>query len=897
VIFREGSTLNVSRAGPFSAHSIAVATGSLGFLAASLFMFSSAHSIFEFNRNQAVYVGSQSWSWLQDVRFDVQKSKLPSDAEVMVGPQLPQGFVLARVQTDVIQKSAASPAVRPAVTMKSASLTRRSSPGFHSRIKTRLHRAMGALAKRQFPSLEPKVAAVILATDAAQPRKTLPVAVAAISPPPQASRVISPAVTSPSVSSVAASASDVEMDTFRKLHEGLRHSFLLAASTPHPVTTQIQIAATALAPVATPEAAKVTTLETAKPEEDSHWRPLHRKARAKHVAAVPASELIDQDLAEASQPKAAQEVPAAVEVAPESPQDIQHELKAVAVDSVADSIRTTRSAPEVEEAAVSGEVDNQGEAFQEEMKPTMLASAPTSTNVETPEMDSQPASRSEAAESDLTETESTPSEVSAAAEEKAAVQKPASVAVENSQMTTQASAQELPLGVAAARLWNEYSAKADAVPTHGGVITVSSQGQSRVLPAQSVLQANPATTPAVIHAATTPVVPAQSPIHIDALAMAPSVPAPVQKVSNQVMPLVEAFDWSTAVSSGRYSPFSQEASNQIGWGIAQATEHWSTLARGNLSAVPMISNNATKLLSAIAGTSLQAETGILFGKIPSGWNVRVSGRAEPPIVLNAQNQVVAPQNTDGERYFAFLNVAPGAHLVYLADRAGVEEGAVGVIALRGTSTYTDLTAISHTTLAGRVLDGAGETSGGLSKVTVRVLGNTSSVTQTDDHGHFSIPNVMTVSDYAVFLETDAADGNTHRYQIHPHQPQALTLYRLSASAIQVWLDQLEGSISPESGLVITALPSTLTKASASARIRPYIRSLSPSATLQPEVYTIDPTGQLEIDSALSPDKNRFISVQVPEGPALVTIADANQQALWSDLIVSSPGVVNLITPN
>ncbi len=363
--------------------------------------------------------------------------------------------------------------------------------------------------------------------------------------------------------------------------------------------------------------------------------------------------------------------------------------------------------------------------------------------------------------------------------------------------------------------------------------------------------------------------------------------------------MIEAFDWSTPITQGAYSQFTQEETGThfVGWGKAEAADHWATYARGTVTTVPLISNNSAKLLAAIAGTTLQSETSIVFGKLPSGWNVRISGRAERPVVLNFQNQAITPENNAGDRYFAFLNVAPGAHWVYLADSNGIEEGAVVVAAMGRASTYVDLSNISHVAVSGVVMDGSSDAPRPLANVTVRILGRSSASTQSDSHGRFQFSDILAVADHPVLIETDSMDGYTHRYQLRKDQLSSATLYRLDPSAVEEWLGQLEGSISSESGLVVAALPSLVTGTNEVAHLQPAVQSLDTSGTLFPEVYTVDDTGQLEVHAPLSEHANRFVSVQIPEGPALVSAVDASGQPTWSEIVVASPRVINLIGPN
>lgn len=362
--------------------------------------------------------------------------------------------------------------------------------------------------------------------------------------------------------------------------------------------------------------------------------------------------------------------------------------------------------------------------------------------------------------------------------------------------------------------------------------------------------------------------------------------------------VTEAFDWITSVSGGAAHALTQESRDQ-GWVLAEAQGHWPTLARKQSTPIPLISKNTGRLLSTLSNASLQMEAGIVFGKVPAGWSVRLSGRSERPVFLNAQNQSISAAMLEGERYFAFLNAAPGSHLLSLTNSIGVEEGAVGIAILGGTATFVDFSSVKKVTVSGRVLDGSDAQTRAMPHVSVRALGAANARAETRENGTFTIENVMTVSDYPIYLETDTAEGYTHRYQIRPSQAKAATLYRLSPAAIQTYLNQLEGTVSPESGVIIAALPNTIAAQGAQAKLIPSVRPIGPSPTLQPEIYTLSASGQMQpaFRAPMNGQATRFVSVQVPEGPAIATLSDHQDKPVWSEMLMVSPAVIHLIGPN
>ena len=293
---------------------------------------------------------------------------------------------------------------------------------------------------------------------------------------------------------------------------------------------------------------------------------------------------------------------------------------------------------------------------------------------------------------------------------------------------------------------------------------------------------------------------------------------------------------------------------------------------------------------------MQPEAGIVFGKLAAGQSVRISGRAERPIFFNSQNQTIAAQNLDGERYFAFINVEPGAHLVYLTSSIGTELAGVGIPVLGGNSTFVDMSGSQRVSMRGRVLDGGDVSTRPLGRVRVRILGKTGAEAETDSSGRFRMDDVVTIGSHPVFVETDAPSGYTHRYQIRPEQTGSVTLFRMDQQNIQTYLSQLEGAISPESGLILTALPNLINGLGMGARVMPDIKSLSVNPTLHPELYTISGNGQLQVGAPMTAGSSRTIAVQVPDGPVLMSLRNSKKNTVWSEIVISSPGVVSLIGP-
>jgi hypothetical protein len=366
---------------------------------------------------------------------------------------------------------------------------------------------------------------------------------------------------------------------------------------------------------------------------------------------------------------------------------------------------------------------------------------------------------------------------------------------------------------------------------------------------------------------------------------------------------VEAFDSQSSVLDGWSEMLSREP-GETGWFLSSGYQHLPTLewvgdSQKDLE-TPLISENTARMLSTLAGASIQKDAGIVFGKLAPGWRIDFSGRADIPIYLDSNLRVVTSEDVGTERYFVFLNAAPGAHLVYLSNVVESGSGAVAFPIMGGTATYLDLAHMTYTGFSGHVvLTGVdGQEMRPLSRATVRLVGQAPAAGVTNGKGYFRFDNVLIVSDYPVFVETDKGAGFTHRYRILPKNLQDLTLFRLSKNQINDWIGQIEGGVSSDSGLLLAAVPGVVAD-QPNVTLVPSVRSIAPTLRMIPETYTLTPTDLLQPRTALERDENRFLGVEVPEGPVLaqvVQLAGEKKTVIWSELTFVSPNVITLVGP-
>jgi hypothetical protein len=359
--------------------------------------------------------------------------------------------------------------------------------------------------------------------------------------------------------------------------------------------------------------------------------------------------------------------------------------------------------------------------------------------------------------------------------------------------------------------------------------------------------------------------------------------------------VVEAFHWDTLISGSVVSQLTHEGSDQsnLGWQTYKAPDHWSTLVynTADTTVVPLLNQNTAAWLALKAGAELQPSTSIIFGKIPNNWSVQLSGRSENVLILDGHGFPIG-NATAGDRYFAFVNAEPGGHLVYLAQ--GSQTVAVGAVGSAGSATYLDLTRINTSSINGRVLDGSAASAKGLDGIQVHVVGQPGTTNLTGSDGSFNLDAVLTVGNYPIYCETEGTSGFTHRYQVQPTNTQNVKFVRYGEAQVGHWIEQLEGGVSPESGLIVASTES-LVNASVQKGLTPESESFVGDANLSPETYALMPNGEIRDNVLLRDGIYDYVSVQVPEGANVTELQDNNGHVFWSELFFSSPGVINVIS--
>lgn len=297
------------------------------------------------------------------------------------------------------------------------------------------------------------------------------------------------------------------------------------------------------------------------------------------------------------------------------------------------------------------------------------------------------------------------------------------------------------------------------------------------------------------------------------------------------------------------------------------------------SAVPILSKNSVLLLARGQGLSVMPSSALVYGKLPAGKRVRLSGRGEEALYWN---------RPDGSRWFMILNAAPGAAVLQLDSGE-----AVAVPALEATAVYLDLRDLRTETFAGKVFDGSQGKPTAVAAAWVSLVGQTGKRVQTDSQGRFRLEGVRRVGQYPLHLEVSQGTEFVHRYEV-TQNTQNLSFFRFPAASIQTWVKQLEGGVSADSGMVLAAFPGW-SKQAEKSRYTATLHPVQVGQGLVPETYSLDSLDRLQPGRPLDQQSPRALAVQVPQGlNVLKLVPEAGKSPAWTQWVYSSPGVVNVI---
>lgn len=361
------------------------------------------------------------------------------------------------------------------------------------------------------------------------------------------------------------------------------------------------------------------------------------------------------------------------------------------------------------------------------------------------------------------------------------------------------------------------------------------------------------------------------------------------------------------------------------WRKAEINDHLPTLYRtfGQMKArIPSFSSNAIAILEQRIKTKIHPELGIVFGKLPRGWQVDLASSGADASIISQKvyfdsNGVLVEGAAAIKRatHFAFFNVIAGYPLLYLRNdlQKPAIGGAIALPVASGQVTYIDTLRYEVQDVEGHVLSAVEPFGAALGKVYVHLFGHPQAGTVSDFDGMFRFKRVVVFKGFPLHFETKAMEENReqddsgvpqeefikgfdHRYQVSIEPGSELILYRFASHfVLEEWLAQLGvGGIDSSSGLALSAFPQLITKFSESLFQK--VVPVEVRSKLTPESYSIDLDETLNAKKALNLKSPRALTAQLPEGLNQIVLENNSGSPQWSQFFMASPGVINMVGP-
>lgn len=373
--------------------------------------------------------------------------------------------------------------------------------------------------------------------------------------------------------------------------------------------------------------------------------------------------------------------------------------------------------------------------------------------------------------------------------------------------------------------------------------------------------------------------------------------------------VVEAFDPSFAVSGAETEIVAHQGkagATGSKWIQAAAPGYLPTLAYAQPGTkIELVSNSSILLLSRQAKVKMDPNLGAVLGTVPAGYRARLSANAQAQLQLSANGKFVSESDVSEDRYFVLLNADRGAHLLELLNEQGEPIAAVPAPVLPGTVTQVTLQKPSFVPLAGHVLDATTPLLAPLKGIGIHVVGQKQITAQSEQNGSFRLARVAVVGHHPVLVQTTAQQGYTYRYEIQPHGGTPLKLFRFQEAYVDQLLAQLDAgnvasqadaALDPDGAMVIAAVPEVVGMPS-DGPLLPVVQPLfQEPSTLLAETYTLNEKGHLDENQPITATATTAVSVNVPRGANVLTLQSERGKAGYSQLVLSSPKVINLIAP-
>ncbi len=341
---------------------------------------------------------------------------------------------------------------------------------------------------------------------------------------------------------------------------------------------------------------------------------------------------------------------------------------------------------------------------------------------------------------------------------------------------------------------------------------------------------------------------------------------------------------------------------------SEGSEHWPALVYRRPSEitaknrVPLLSTSAIRILTTLLRVNTHSGMGIVFGEVADGLDIKILGRADQPIYLDGGMRIQSGRSgPDGaRRRFVFLNVEPGQPLLQVKTPLGVT-GAIPLVVKAGMGTHIQVEAPVLKSVDLTLFDASAEKETRLAKHTAEVVGQPGRLAISDAKGLIRIEGVAIFGEYPLYIDiTQNQKSYKNRYRIgastlRTEKPKQ-DLYFFAEKRIGSWLAQLSGGVSKHSGLIVGVAPKEFASLADAPTRHLKMGVLEKRSSLVPERYHLNSNDELTTESAIRPGSERYLGVQIPEGPCIPTVVDETGTVLWSTLVYAQPGVINVVTP-
>lgn len=290
----------------------------------------------------------------------------------------------------------------------------------------------------------------------------------------------------------------------------------------------------------------------------------------------------------------------------------------------------------------------------------------------------------------------------------------------------------------------------------------------------------------------------------------------------------------------------------------------------------------------------QKPAGFVYGNVPSGWKLEVSGSQMDSVLFDSAGGAIPKETTFGARKFIFPAVQEGFQLLHMVHEADGRRLAVGVPIVRDVGTWVDLTEPKSKAMKGVVLDATEAEETTLPYVKVDVIGQPDVAAISNASGEFVAERVLYLERFPLYVDTTSSAGRPHRSVLDPRR-DSIELYRVNETQIRAWALSLGKDEQALNNLVFGAASAEL-KAASRKEAYAAAGTIDGSALVQPKIAAVRADGSLVLNGALRAESSeRFLieGAQPGLGRLELTFGDS-LSPFWTQLFPISSNYVHIV---